>query len=135
MGTGWGRGRQVPHWTASSTTSPSTRPRRSERWTSSRYGPNRAWSSQTPRPQKRQPARAALAQNQHNNAVPPYLITKPGLQTSSSMFRSNRPGLPALSKAVIVTSSGPPSSHVGCQLMDVSSWNEPNPSSDVFTSN
>src|SRR3954449_1421485 len=70
MATGWGRGRQVPHWTASSTTSASARWRDSERLTCSRYGPNRAWSSQTPRPQKRQDARAALAQNQQSTDVP-----------------------------------------------------------------
>jgi hypothetical protein len=56
----------VPHSTASSTTNPSARPRFSDRWTSSRNGPNRAWSSHSPRLQNRQLPRAALAQNQHN---------------------------------------------------------------------
>src|SRR2546430_10764343 len=67
MGTGCGRGRHVPHSTASSTTSPSARPRAWDRWTSNRNGPNRAWSSHNPRLQNRQLPRAAFAQNQHNN--------------------------------------------------------------------
>src|SRR6266704_4676115 len=69
MGTGCGRGRHVPHNTASSTTRPSARPRFSDRCTSSRNGPKRAWSSHNPRLQNRQLPRAALAQNQHNKMV------------------------------------------------------------------
>src|SRR3954464_4318782 len=66
MGTGCGRGRHVPQWTASSTTRPSVRLRAVLRCTSSRYGPNRAWSSHTPRAQNRHVPRAALAQNQQS---------------------------------------------------------------------
>src|SRR4051812_41360240 len=66
MGTGWGRGRQVPHCSASSTTRPSARPRLFDRCTSSRYGPNLAWSSHSPRAQNRHDPRAALAQNQQS---------------------------------------------------------------------
>jgi hypothetical protein len=66
MGMGWGRGRHVPHWTASSTTRPSALLRTSDRLTSNRYGPNRAWSSHSPREQNRQAPRAALAQNQQS---------------------------------------------------------------------
>ncbi|MFF5294001.1 hypothetical protein [Paractinoplanes globisporus] len=42
MATGWGRGRQVPHCTASSTTSASARPRSCDRVTCNKYGPKRA---------------------------------------------------------------------------------------------
>jgi hypothetical protein len=129
MGTGCGRGRQVPHWTASSTTSPSARFRRSDRCTPSRNGPDRAWSSQTPRPQKRQPARAALAQNQHSNGVS-YLMTKPGSHRSSSISRTNLAELPAASKAEMVTVSGPPSFHPSRQLIEKVTFIEPNPSSE-----
>src|SRR5258706_10198868 len=66
MGTGCGRGRQVPQWRASSTTRPAVRLRVVLRWTSNRYGPNLAWSSHRPRAQKRHDPRAALAQNQHS---------------------------------------------------------------------
>jgi hypothetical protein len=45
------------------------RPRRSDRCTSSRYGPKRAWSSHTPRPQNRQPPRADLGQNQQSTYI------------------------------------------------------------------
>ena len=64
MATGCGAGRQVPHCSASSTTKPSVRPRAVLRLTARRYGPNLAWSSHNPRPQKRQQPRAAFGQNQ-----------------------------------------------------------------------
>ena len=72
MGTGCGRGRHVPHWSASSTTSASARCRASERCTCSRYGPKRAWSSHTPRAQNRHDPRAALAQNQQSTQALPH---------------------------------------------------------------
>jgi hypothetical protein len=64
MGTGCGRGRHVPQWSASSTTNPSVRLRDALRCTSNRNGPKRAWSSHVPRPQNAQVPRAAFAQNQ-----------------------------------------------------------------------
>jgi hypothetical protein len=67
----------VPHCTASSTTNASARCRASDRLTCRRYGPKRAWSSQTPRPQKRQEARAALAQNQQSTCVYPFSADQP----------------------------------------------------------
>ena len=70
MATGCGRGRQVPHWTASSTTRASARSRLADRLTCRRYGPKRAWSSHTPRPQNRQLPRAALAQKKQSTAHP-----------------------------------------------------------------
>ena len=71
MGTGCGRGRHVPQWSASSTTRPSVRLRAVLRCTSNRYGPKRAWSSQTPRPQNRHVPRAAFAQNQQSTEDSP----------------------------------------------------------------
>jgi hypothetical protein len=67
----------VPHCTASSTTNASARCRASDRLTWRRYGPKRAWSSQTPRPQKRQEARAALAQNQQSTCIYPFSADQP----------------------------------------------------------
>jgi len=110
MGTGCGRGRQVPQWSASSTTRPSARLREALRCTSNRYGPKRAWSSHTPRPQNRQVPRAAFAQNQHST-------DERSNQLMVGMVHGNTlilvpfsvAGRPAVSVAVTSISSQPPS--------------------------